>query len=146
MNYLKNIVFYLALAFVVNYSASQIESSFFADFLKDNIIVILVTLLAINTATSGLIISKLQELSQKHKTKFEKTYKSMRNSLLEQVILIVVCSITLILRESASIQKILNENYFYFDTIILAVFIYSLDILYDTGKAIFIIIDNLTEN
>ena len=143
MEYLKNIFAFLAIAFVLNILSSSIESSFFSSFLNENVIIILVTLLAINTATSGLIISKLHELSEKNGANFDNSYNSLKNSLKEQIIIIIVCSVSLILRNSKLLETQIPFHYLIFDTIILATFIYSLDILYDTGKSIFLIVNSI---
>lgn len=146
MGYIKNIFAFLAIAFVLNILSSSIESSFFSSFLNENVIIILVTLLAINTATSGLIISKLHELSEKNGADFNNSYNSLKNSLKEQIIIIIVCSFSLILRNSKLLEAHLPFHYLIFDTIIFATFIYSLDILYDTGKAIFLIVNSIRKN
>ena len=143
MDYLKNIFAFLAIAFVLNILSNSIESSFFSSFLNENVIIILVTLLAINTATSGLIISKLHELAEKNGANFNNSYNSLKNSLKEQIIIIIICSISLILRNSKLLETQIPFHFMIFDTIILATFIYSLDILYDTGKSIFLIVNSI---
>ncbi len=90
MRLIKNISFYIILAFIISLSSNYLESDFIFNYLKENIIGLLLTLLAINTATLGLIASKIQDMLEKHpKMSFKKTTKEMKFSLTEQVVLIV---------------------------------------------------------
>ena len=67
-----------------------IGSSFLIDYLESNLIGILLTLLAINTATSTFIVSKLEEISNEHKVNFSETYGQIKLSLLEQIFLLIL--------------------------------------------------------
>lgn len=140
MNYIKNIFFYLGVGFILVIASHLLKSSFLSEFLHDNIIVLLITLLAINTATSSLIISKLQDMATKYKTSFKLTYKELKISLFEQIIQIGLAIIFLVLSDSEVIKLNFQYHNFLFDILLTAVFVYSIDILRDTGKAIFEII------
>lgn len=136
MKYLKNICFYIVLALVLNIISVSIKSDFLERFLFNNIVVILITLMAINTATTSLIISKLEDISEKKKIDFKKTYNEMKLSLVEQIVLIIVAIILSMLNDSKVIKN-LNYHQFVFNTLMTFIFIFAIDILRDTGIAIF---------
>ncbi|WP_188358261.1 hypothetical protein [Mangrovimonas yunxiaonensis] len=118
------------------------ESDFLFKYLKDNIIGLLLTLLAINTATLGLIASKIQDIVVDYpKFDFSSTIKEMKTSLLEQIILICTSVITLLLLDSNKIDFAYKTDIG--NVILTTVLIYSVTILWDTGKAVFVVIEEL---
>jgi len=144
MRLAKNISFYIILAFAICVACKYLESEFLFEYLIENIIGLLLTLLAINTATLGLIASKIQDMLEKHpKMSFKRTTDEMKFSLIEQIVLIVVSVISLIVLKSDVI--IFEFKDILFNTILVSVLIYSISILWDTGNAVFVIID-LIEN
>jgi len=141
MAWVKNISFYIVAAFALNALSIFFESPFLSKFLHDNVINILINLLAINTATTGIVLTKLKEISENHKNfDFIDSYKELKFALIEQIILIGLSITALIFKGSAVIQAHLLHHNFIFDTLITAIFINALDTLRDTGKAIFLII------
>lgn len=144
MRLVKNISFYTILAFIISLLSNYLESDFLINYLHENIIGLLLTLLAINTATLGLVASKIQDMLEKYpKSSFKNTTKEMKFSLTEQVVLIIVSVISLIILDSKLISfehKVLLLN-----SILVCVLIYSVNILWDTGKAVFVIIDLIEE-
>lgn len=142
MKTIKNISFFIVLATIVTLFSNFLESKFLFDYLKNNIIGLLLTLLAINTATLGLIASKIQDITvQFPKFDFSNTIYEMKTSLLEQIILISLSIITSIFLDSCKVcfdYKIEICN-----IILVAILIYSINILWDTGKAVFVIIEEL---
>lgn len=142
INYLKNISFKLILAGVVVFICDSLESTILYNYLNDNLISLLLTLLAINTATSGLIASKIQDiLLEIPEIDFKSTIKEMKLSLLEQIVLIFFSISTLVLDDS----KILYFEHkdCVLNIVSVAVLIYSIEILWDTGKSVFIIIEEI---
>lgn len=140
MRLIKNISFYIVIAFILCLLSKYLKSEFLFKYLTENIIGLLLTLLAINTATLGLIASKIQDMLEKHpKISFKNTTKEMKFSLTEQVILIIVSVISLIILDSKVI--IFEFKELLLNTVLVGVLIYSVSILWDTGKAVFIIID-----
>lgn len=119
-----------------------LESDFIFDYLQNNIIGLLITLLAINTATLGLIASKIQDIVvQFPEFNFTNTIKQMKLSLLEQIVLICVSIMSLLLMDSAKIDfeyKMEVGN-----TLLVAILIYAINILWDTGKGVFTVIEQL---
>lgn len=141
MNLLKNISFYILIAFLLNILSVWIESPFLSKFLHDNVVNILIYLLAINTATTGIVLTKLTELSELNNNfDFSESYKELKAALWEQIILIGISLLVLILKDSAIIKAKFEYHDLVFDTVITAIFINSLDSLRDTSKAIFLII------
>jgi len=142
MKLAKNISFFIVIAIIISLVGKALESKFLFTYLQQNIIGLLLTLLAINTATSGLIASKIQDIVVKYpKIKFSITIKEMKKSLLEQIILIIVSVIALLLMDSAKI--IYEFKDIIGNTILTAVLIYAVNILWDTGKGVFVIIEEL---
>lgn len=140
MSLAKNISFYIVVAFILCLLSKYLKSDFLFKYLIDNIIGLLLTLLAINTATLGLIASKIQDMLEKHpKMSFKNTTKQMKFSLTEQVILIIVSVISLVVLDSKIITFQFKE--LLLNTVLVSVLIYSVNILWDTGKAVFVIID-----
>ena len=142
MNTLKNISFYVVLGVLITFLGQFLESDFLFEYLKENIIGLLLTLLAINTATLGLIASKIQDIVVKYpKFDFSSTTKEMKTSLKEQIILICVSVLTLFLLDTSKYQFDYKTEVG--NVIMTTVLIYSINILWDTGKAVFVIIDEL---
>lgn len=135
---IKNIALYLVIAFVLSFSSDKLESPFLQTFLSANLINILITLLAINTATVSILLSKLNEISKSNNDfDFDDNYKELKKSLIEQICLIIFAVIIGILSTSKIIQNHLSNCQLVMDTANIFVFVYSIDILRDTGIAIF---------
>ena len=140
MSLIKNISFYIILGAVLNFLSTILKSSFLLTFLCNNLIIILLTLLDINTATTGLLSIKMAELSSKFsEIDFTQTYKEMKLSLKEQIVLIIVSVILLILQGSPIIQFKYKD--IFLGTMLTSVFIYALDVLRDTGVSVFDLLD-----
>jgi hypothetical protein len=136
--YFQKICVFLVISFIVNLFCFLIKSSFLIDFLKKDIVIIMTTLLAINITTTGIILLRLKELGDFEKlvVSVNKIKKSLRNAIKEQIILI--CLSVLILSISSS--SYVNENislYIFLNTLLVAIFINTIYILWDTAGAIF---------
>lgn len=142
MKLVKNISFYLIIAVVLTLLASFLDSDFLFKYLNNRIIGLLITLLAINTATSGLIASKIQDILIEYpKLRFKNTIKEMKLSLKEQIILISCSVLILVVSHSDKVHFTFKQEIT--NVILLAILIYAVDILWDTGKAIFIVIEQI---
>jgi len=119
----------------------QIQSSFVFEFLKSNITNLQVALLAVNAATLGIVLTKIRELIDKigKSEAFEATRKEMMMSIKEQVALIGISLFLLALASAKTPPVYFSDDVF--QTLLLASFVYSLLILYDTAKSIFVILD-----
>lgn len=138
---IKNIFTFLGISLILNGLANYLKSDFIGPFLCNNIINILTTLLAINIATCSLIITKLKEISDtESSSNFTNTYNEIKKSLLEQVILIALAFVLSILNSSIVLKSFNYPHTFIFDSLLTAIFIYALYILWDTGKAIFLMV------
>jgi hypothetical protein len=137
---------YLSGALIINWIAFLLKSDFITTFPGSDFITMVVMILAINTATSSYIISKLEDLARKDNINFDftDTYKEIKKSIIEQVIIFIVSFVVLIIRSS----KIINPqppadqfNYLSFgvDVLLTLLLLLIIDILWDTGKSIFIL-------
>jgi hypothetical protein len=139
---LKNISFYLVISYLTCLGAYYVNSSSLFTYLRENIIGLLLTLLAINTATLGLIASKMQDLLKDFPTfSFRDSISQMKLSLLEQIILIVSSVIIIIVHGSKMI--LFPHKYFTMDVLLVTIMVYSIAILWDTGKAVFVVIEEI---
>lgn len=144
MTILRNISFYLIISFLICLISKLLEACFLFTYLNENIISLLITLLAINTATTGLVASKMQEMLMKFPAiDFKSTIGQMKLSLFEQIVLIGVSVLSSILLSSSVLQFPNKE--LILNGVLLAVLIYALDILWDTGKSVFVAIESLQE-
>lgn len=122
-----------------------LKSSFLSIFLKEDLVGLLLTLLAINTATSTVISAKLEEISGRTGANFEDVIKEIKNSLLEQIILIGLSVIFLIFLNSEILVNKIDYLNLIINTILTTILIYAIDILRDTGVAIFNIVIELNK-
>jgi hypothetical protein len=137
---IHKVIVFFALSIGIGWISNLLRSDYPGKFLEDKIVELLITLLAINVATCGILVSKLDEVSKTSGIDFTPTIDEIKSSLTYQIWLIVVSVICLILFNSQVIKEILEENHkTVFDTVLLTVFICAIDILRDTGMAIFMI-------
>lgn len=73
--------------------------------------------------------------------RFYRAIKEMKLSLFEQIILIAVAIIILIFKDSQIIHFKCKEQIL--NTILLTVLIYAINNLWDTGKSVFIVIEQI---
>ena len=85
----NNIVFNILLSIVVGYLLTQLQlflgSCYLINFLKQNLITLLVALIAINSATLSILLTKIRELLDKtgQISSFDNTKKQMIISIRE---------------------------------------------------------------
>lgn len=137
----------LGAGFLCQLAQYWLASQYFNDFLRANLINILIALLAVNSATMGIVLTKIRELIEKHGhgDVFQQTREQFLLSVKEQVALIGVAIVLLTVSQSKYLMDIPNIGMF-FGSAIAAVFVYSMTILYDTAKGVLIIIDYKVEN
>lgn len=142
MKTIKNISFIILISILMTSLANYLESVFLYKYLKENLIGLLLTLLAINTATMGLTASKIQDILIRFPGfDFSEPIKEMKLSLFEQIILIAISIVNLTIQGSLKISFENKENIC--NVILLSILIYSIKILWDTGNSVFIIIEEL---
>lgn len=146
----KRILWVVIISIAIEALSIYIESTFLINFLKDKIVELLITLMAINTATSSFIVSKLQDIATQYKTTFKTTYREIKFSLIEQLVLIFLSIVVLAILDSKTIEPYLTLKLRYIiDFILIFNFIYAIDILRDTGVTMFDILlelDDLPKN
>lgn len=148
MSYIKDISLFIVIGLLANLLSFLAGTDFLICYLKNNLTTIQLGLMAINTATCGLIVSKLQEIKEKHRQiDLKPITTELLSSLKEQIILIVLGIIFMLLINSEFIAKIVYSVYFKFalETLLISVFVNSIQVLWDTGKAVFVIIDIMND-
>ncbi|TKI71256.1 hypothetical protein FCU45_02430 [Sulfurimonas crateris] len=142
----NNIIFNILLSIGAGYLLAELQSflgtTYLTNFLKQNLITLLVALIAINSATLSIVLTKVRELLDKsgQQGAFGNTKKQMILSVNEQVILIVVAMLLLIVQDSDFI-KLHVEYVTFLNVLIIGCFVYALRILHDTAKSVFVILD-----
>ena len=142
-NKIKDIIIALFLGNVLNYvEQSILESSFLLDFIIDNLVMLLIALLAINSTTLALVMTKIKDLIDKtnRKDSFQKTKKEMLFSVKEHIALIGFVILLLIFNSSPIIKEY-KQAITICNVLLVSSMIYSLQMLYDVSKSAFIILD-----
>jgi len=143
----SKILVYLLLSLVINGLSYGLKSSFLPNFIDGNLITILLALMAINSTTNSVILTKLKDiLKDNPKIDFTNSKREMRVSILEQLALTIVAIIGLILKKSDVLKQAIPHRDFYSDLLLVAVLCYSIHVLYDTANAVFVILDRENKN
>jgi len=133
----------LGAGYICQLAQSVGQTQYLNNFLSSNLITLLVALLAINSATMGIVLTKIRDLVDKKGggSEFFSTTKSeMLLSIKEQIGLIIIAVLLLTIRDSVFVSA--NDDLSSgFAVALCAVFVYSLLNLYDTAKSVIIIID-----
>ncbi|EMB20016.1 hypothetical protein [Treponema denticola] len=139
---LKNILASIGFSFVLIQFQYYVNSEYITSFLKENLITIIVSLLAVNTATTGIVLTKIRELidNSQNKISFTNSKNEMKKSIIEQIVLVILALFFLTLTGSGLIKNSIQLQQI-IDIFCCTIFIYDLFILYDTAKSVFIIID-----
>jgi len=133
----------LVLGFAVNGFATLIGSTFLSSFLDNNLITLLVALFAINTTTASVILTKMREIADKNPdADFTSTRKQMKTSSIEQLILIVLAVLICVVKSSPWMAQHIPHMLFIVDSILVGIFSYSILILFDTAKGVYVILDH----
>lgn len=139
---LKTSIMSIGIGFLAQVMQSSLKTNYLNDFLSQNLITILIALLAINSATLGIVLTKIRDLVEMHGNAqcFNTTKKQMVLSIKEQIALIIFAVIFLTALSSTLISEYTNLKML-FDVTVVAIFAYALFVLYDTAKGVLIIID-----
>ncbi|MCG9629005.1 hypothetical protein L1D34_29840 [Vibrio mediterranei] len=132
----------LGVGFITELTNSWLGSEFLHAFLAQNLVTILIALLAINATTMGIVLTKVREMvdSKGSAGCFKRTRDQMLLSIKEQIALVVIAISILSIKGSEHIIAIDNAELL-LNVAIIGVFVYSLMVLYDTAKSVLIIID-----
>lgn len=140
IDYLKSCSLFIVLGVLTRFLCSLIESNFLVSFLSNNLITLLIALLAINTTTGSVVMTKLREIIERHGGNFSATLGQLKLSIIEQLVFIVLAILFLVLLGSKSV---IDSNQYIkplLESGLIAVFIASLHNLYDTANSIFVIL------
>lgn len=137
---LKEINLHLVIGFALTGMSHALASNFLPEYLKENLITLLVALLAINTTTSSVVMTKLKEISDAKGGNFSATIDQLKHSIYEQVIFVVLGAILLTLSGSKLILELHVWSPFILDGLVASVFVAALYTLFDTAKSIFVIL------
>ena len=146
---LKRISLMIIISIAIEAICLFLQSNFLVSFLVNKIVEIQITLIAINTATSSFIVSKLQEISKLYDRSFKSIYEEIKLSLFEQIALIVFSILCLTIRQSSLLMPLFKSYLdlkYIFGVFMIFSFICSIDILRDTGAAMFNILIELDKN
>lgn len=142
----NNILMNILLSIGGGYLLSQLQillgTTYLTAFLKQNLITLLVALIAINSATLSIVLTKIRELVDKNNTlgAFDRTKKQMILSINEQVALIIISMILLLIQDSTFVKQS-SEYGTLLNVLIIGCFMYAVHILHDTAKSVFVILD-----
>jgi hypothetical protein len=137
---LKEWSFYLVAGYALIGVTTWLQSTFLSKFLSDNLIVMLVALMAINTTTRGVVMTKLKEFSEKFESDFSRTIEQLRISVVEQIWYIIIALGCSIANASAVVRLYVPHSEVVLGGLLAAVFVASLVNLYDTAQSIFVIL------
>jgi hypothetical protein len=137
----RNILIAIGGALLLQQAQFLLDSDYIIKFLNDNLVSLLITLLAINTASLGIVLSKIREIldSGDGNGGFSSTKNAMLYSIKEQIVIIFLSLILLMLNRS----KWLTAHPKFVPLIEISVitcFTFSMLILFDTAKSIFVIL------
>lgn len=140
---LKTIFMSLGLGFLFEVLNRWLGTTFLYEFLNNNLVTILVALLAINATTMGIVLTKVRELIDKAGDGtdcFKNTKSQMLLSIKEQIALIII-SIALLSFKNSAVLSSINDIDIVINSLLIGVFVYALIILYDTAKGVMLIVD-----
>ncbi|MEW6586240.1 MAG: hypothetical protein AB1442_11605 [Nitrospirota bacterium] len=140
MEYIKNISLFLIIGLIVTWLANWLQSDFLTDFLSENLITLLIALVAINTTTMSVVLTKIREITDKLGGNFTRTAKEMKVSIIEQVVLVIIAVIIQVIGASELIKTNFPPITFFANVVLVAIFSYALNVLYDTAKSVFVIL------
>lgn len=143
---IKTTSFYLLIGCLLTYGSYYLNSSFLGTFFLEDFLTVLITLLAINLATIGIVFSKLEEIAVKIENKtgkrpsFKKTKQEVQLSFQEQTIMILLTIVSLMIYTSKY-----STEYTYFkygsEVVLNTVLVWALCVLYDTSSSVFTILN-----
>lgn len=139
---LKTFIMSIGIGFLAQVLQISLNTNYLNNFLSQNLITILIALLAINSATLGIVLTKIRDLVEKHGNAqcFNTTKQQMILSIKEQIALVIFAVIFLTVVSSSMLTAYTNLKML-FDATVVAIFAYALFVLYDTAKGVLIIID-----
>lgn len=141
-NIFKNMLISLGASFLIAEIQQLLGSTYIIAFLKQNLVSLMIALIAINSATLGIVLTKIRELIDRTNNhgSFIRTKKEMILSINEQISLVGISLLLFSIEDSVWLTKH-SSLVSLVDILIISCFVFALIILYDTAKSIFVIID-----
>lgn len=114
------------------------QSDFLAVFLRQNIVSLTITLIAITSAVRAIILSKLTEIKlANEEIDFTSVFKELKISVYEQIFMVIISIITLTIGDSKIFPEYKNADIsLCVNSILSSVLFYSIYILHDTAIAV----------
>ncbi len=142
MQVLKTALIALAVGFLAQLVQSWLKTTYLNTFLAGNLLTILIALLAINSTTTGIVLTKIRTLVEEYGNAelFAPTRDQMVLSVKEQVGLITLAIVVLTLADSP-VFKGNAQLALLVDSVVVGVFVYGLMVLYDTALSVLKIVD-----
>ena len=128
---------FILIGIAIQALSAWLESDFVIGYLLEDLMTILIALLAINLTTIGVIITKLQELAEKGSLDHSKVIDAMRFSIKEQIFLIISSTLLLLLLKSKVILNTFPESETIIRVLLISILSSAVWILYTTGEGIF---------
>lgn len=143
MSSVRTALIALALGFLSQLAQRALQTDYLNLFLSSNLLTLLIALLAINSATMGIVLTKIRGLIETgggSASTFKSTKAQMVLSVREQIGLIVVAIGALTVASSPLLPQS-DTLELAIESVVVGVFVYSLLVLYDTAIGVLIIVD-----
>lgn len=139
---LRNILIAIGGAFLLVQAQDLFHSKYIIIFLDKNLVSLLIALLAINSASLGIVLSKIRELVDREKGvgNFSKTKSEMLFSIREQIFLIFL-SLALLMFNDSPVLTDYPRMKPIVEISVVTCFTYAMLVLYDSARSIFVILD-----
>jgi hypothetical protein len=141
MDTIKTLSLMIILGAAARFASEWLDSPYLMKFLDANLINLQIALLAINTTTAGVVLSRMREIIERTGANFDLTILSFKRSTAEQVFLAIASIVLLTAINSSVLIGFSAYAKPIFECLLVSVFFSSLYNLYDNAKAIFIIIN-----
>jgi hypothetical protein len=142
MSSIRTALVALALGFLAQLAQRALETDYLNAFLRNNLLTLLIALLAINSATTGIVLTKIRGLIEVggNASVFKATRAQMVLAVREQIALIVIAIAALTVASSPLLPSsdILQLS---LESVVVGVFSYSMLVLYDTAVGVLLIVD-----
>jgi len=141
INRIKNFCVFFVIAFFVTFTSNRLKSDFLSNLFSQDFITLLVAIVAINSTTLGITLTKIREIMDRNGGDFSKTSREMKISIKEQIILIILAFAVQMVGSSTVIKTFCNQIYLITKFISVIIFSYAIQILYDTANSIFLLLN-----
>lgn len=120
----------------------EIGSNYLNEYLISNLVTILVALFAINSATLGVVLTRLSQiLDENGFANFDSTRREMKISLFEQIVLILIGVLVVIIYNSTFARDFSANSMMFLNSCLCGVFVYSIMVTFDVANSIFSILN-----